>query len=326
MMIGKQGGAMTKKRRARSAGLAVPLRLTALPRLPRLAVLPRLAALLGLAALCLPWPAFAAPKRVISTFLCTDEYVFRLLPRDRIAALSVLAGNHPPVPPVVSTIADRIGGIALIEPSAEAILELKPDLVVMYQGTNPRLHDNLQSAGIPILDVPWANSIGQIRKITRMLGRKLGAPRRAAALVEKMDAALAEAKAHALFPPVTALIYEPNGYATSGGVAAELLRQAGLIDSAASLNPTRLGRVPVEAVVAHPPQLLILNAARGAAGARADQVLQNPALASLKGRSLIVHADLKPLLCPGPWSVKVLKQLEYFGRRAAALAPSDAPH
>ena len=39
-------------------------------------------------------PAFAAPKRVVSTFLCTDEYVFRLLPRERIAALSFEATDR----------------------------------------------------------------------------------------------------------------------------------------------------------------------------------------------------------------------------------------
>jgi hypothetical protein len=26
----------------------------------------------------------AAPRHVVSTFLCTDEYVFRLLPRNRL--------------------------------------------------------------------------------------------------------------------------------------------------------------------------------------------------------------------------------------------------
>src|SRR5271165_1339945 len=64
-------------------------------------------------------PAFAAPQRVVSTFLCTDEYVFRLLPRARIAALSFEAGDRRPV---VSTIADRVAGIAMIRPSAETVL------------------------------------------------------------------------------------------------------------------------------------------------------------------------------------------------------------
>src|SRR5436190_1200973 len=80
----------------------------------------------AVAMLCLTVnPAVAAPHRVVSTFLCTDEYVFRLVARDRIAALSFEAGDRKPV---VSTIADRVGGIHQIRPSTESVLALKPDL------------------------------------------------------------------------------------------------------------------------------------------------------------------------------------------------------
>lgn len=269
--------------------------------------------------------AHAAPERVVSTFLCTDEYVFRLLPRERIAALTVLAGNHPPVPPVVSTIADQIRGIPLITPDAETILTLEPDLVVMYQGTNPRLLANLQGAKIPVLEVPWPNSLADIRSVTRMLGKKLGVERTAEKLIAVMDAKLARAEAHKFSPPVTTLIYEPNGYATADGVTAEIISHIGLSNIAAALHPTRLGTIPVEAVVAHPPQLLILNAARETGRTRADQVLENPALAALKGKSFIAKADLKPLLCPGPWSVDVLKPLAGLGRAALALERAATP-
>ena len=47
--------------------------------------------------------AAAAPQRIVSTNVCADEYVFRLVPRGRIAALSFEAGDRKPV---VSTIAD----------------------------------------------------------------------------------------------------------------------------------------------------------------------------------------------------------------------------
>lgn len=257
---------------------------------------------------------------MVSTFLCTDEYVFRLLPRDRIAALSNLAGNHPPVPPVVSTVADRVEAvhIPLIAPSAEEIATKRPDLVVMYQGTNPRVQAELETTGIPVLAVPWANSLADIRRITRMLGDALGVPARAAALLKGMDATLAEARLLAPKPPVDTLIYEPNGYATAGGVADELMQIAGLRNAAADMHPTRLGRVPVEAVIADPPELLILNTGRARATARADLVLKNPALRTLKGKSLIVRADLKPLFCPGPWSADAALTLARLGRLARA--------
>jgi hypothetical protein len=199
----------------------------------------------AIAALSYAAAAAASPHRVVSTFLCTDEYVFRLLPRARIAALSFEAGDRHPV---VSTIADHVGGIAQIHPTTETVLNLHPDLVVMYQGTMPRLHENLSALGVPILDVPWANSIADIRKTTHWLGEKLGAQERAAALLDRMDAKLAAARRLADQPAVRTLLYEPNGYASAGGVTDEMMMLAGLLNATPSLHPTRAGTVPVETV------------------------------------------------------------------------------
>src|ERR1051325_3714026 len=107
----------------------------------------------------------SGPRRIVSTFLCTDEYVFRLVPRDRIAALSYLAGDTHPV---VSTIADKVKGIPLVRASAESVLALKPDLVITYQATNARLRQQLMDAGVKVFEVPWASSLSDIR---RKIGR-----------------------------------------------------------------------------------------------------------------------------------------------------------
>src|ERR1700733_10124851 len=125
-------------------------------------------------------PAFAAPQRIVSTFLCTDEYVFRLVPRARVVALSFLAADTHPV---VSTIRDKVGGLRLTRGSAEEVMSLDPDLVVMYRGTNPRLKAQLMEAHIPFVEVAWANSLAEVRIVTRDLGASLGAQKRAAELI-----------------------------------------------------------------------------------------------------------------------------------------------
>jgi iron complex transport system substrate-binding protein len=278
---------------------------------------------LGL-ALALMWqPVQATPQRVVSVFLCTDEYVFRLLPRERIAALSVLAGDKHPV---VSTIADSVKGIALIRPNAEEVLSKNPDLVVMYQATNPRLREHLAQAGIPILEVPWANSLADVRHVTKLLGETFGTQDRAAALLADMDARLKIAHDKAQSPPVSTLIYEPNGYATADGVTDEILNASGLSDAGVKMHPTRMGTLPVEAVVAAAPELLILNNTREGAPAKADAVLRHPALASLKDKTLIAHASLTPLLCPGPWSADAAAEFSKLGAEARALARSRTRH
>jgi iron complex transport system substrate-binding protein len=261
--------------------------------------------------------AAAAPHRVVSTFLCTDEYVFRLVPRDRIAALSFEAGDRQPV---VSTIADQVEGIHQIRPSTESVLALKPDLVVMYAGTNPRLHTNLQALGIAILDVPWANSFADIRRTTLMLGDRLGAPDKARSLLGEMDRTIAQAKAGAPRPPVRALIYEPNGYvAGSSGVTREAMVTGGLSDAAPALRPSRLGTLPVEAIVASAPELLVLSGNARDRRSRADLVLHHPALAALK-HTHIAWASTNPVLCPGPWSAQQALTFAGLAREARALA------
>src|ERR1043166_1503766 len=98
----------------------------------------------------------SVPKRIVSAFLCTDEYVFRLVPRNRIVALSYLAADTHPA---VSTIARAAKGIPGVRASAEQILALHPDLVVTYRNTNMRQTKLLREAEVPVLEVPWAQSL-----------------------------------------------------------------------------------------------------------------------------------------------------------------------
>lgn len=261
------------------------------------------------------------PVRVVSTFLCTDEYVFRLVPQGHIAALSFEATDRHPV---VSTIADEARAIRAIRPSTEAVLALKPDLVVLYQGTNPRLHLSLKRLGVPVLDVPWANSLADIRAVTTMMGRRLGAPDKAAVLLDEMDRKIAAAKAVAPRPPVRAILYQPQGYASVAGVTAEILGLSGIADATPPQQLTRAGQLPVEAVVAAAPELLILGGEERSGSGLAYAVLHHPAFRALKGRTHMEFATLTPLMCPGPWSLDAAKTLGDLARKTRALAPHKA--
>jgi iron complex transport system substrate-binding protein len=264
--------------------------------------------------------ADAAPQRIVSINLCTDEYVFRLVPRDHIAALSFLAGDRNPV---VSTIADQVGGIKRIRQTSEEVLGLHPDLVVLDAGTNARVRQHLERAGVPLLEVPFAATLADVRKVTVMLGEKLDARGKAAALLAQMDRDIARAKAVAPKPPVRALIYEPNGYSTGGGVTEEVMRIGGLADAAPGLKPTRLGTIPVETIVASAPELLILAGQPNARRSRADMILHHPALRALP-HTRVEWASTNPVLCPGPWSAGEAVTFAELARKTRALAEGAA--
>ncbi len=268
-------------------------------------------------------PVAASPRRVVSTFLCTDEYVYRLVSRANIAALSFEATDRHPV---VSTIADRAAGILVIHPDTETVLALKPDLVVMYEGVNPRLHANLERLKIPVFDVPWANSLADVRRITRMLGARLGAQSRAEALLADMDRKLAAAKARAPSPPVGAILYQPNGYAGAGAAADELLAAAGIRNVAPALGASPAGTIPVETVVAKAPELLIFSDEERNGTGRAYQILRHPALRALDGKTHRAFANLTPLMCPGPWLADTAQSLGAVAREARALAKPPPSH
>jgi iron complex transport system substrate-binding protein len=240
-----------------------------------------------------------APNRVVSISVCTDEYVFRLLPRSRIAALSYLAGDRHPV---VSTIVDKVRGIRLIRQTAEEILSAQPDAVVMDQGAQARVRAILNQARIPIVDVPWATDIAGVRQVTRDLAARLDARDAGEKLLAGMDARLAAARAAAPRPAVRALIYEPNGYAVAGGISGAIMREAGLANAAPAIGLTRQGTIPVEAVIAAAPELIVFGTEAGRSDSRARQVQLHPAFAALRGRTHSVWLSTTPLLCPGPWS------------------------
>lgn len=268
------------------------------------------------AVLCLaPVAVQAAPQRIVSISVCTDEYVFRLVPRSRIAALSYLAADRHPV---VSTIADRVRGIRLIHQTAEEILAAKPDVVVMDQGAQARVRAILGQAHIPVVDVPWANDLDGVRKVTRDLAASLGVTGEGEKLLTEMDARLAAARASAPQPRVTALIYEPNGYTVSGGIADAIMHEAGLTNAVFGMRLARNSTIPVEEVVAKAPELLILGTEAGHTDSRARQVQLHPALAALRGRTHSVWLSTTPLLCPGPWSALAASDFARAAREARA--------
>ena len=89
---------------------------------------------------------------------------------------------------------------------------------------------------------------------------------------------------------------------------------------------TRMGTLPVEAVIAAAPELLILGGEERSGSARAYTILHHPALKALEGRTYMEHAVLTPLLCPGPWSLDAAQTFGDLARKARTLAQGGARH
>ena len=161
------------------------------------------------------------PKRVISLDYCADQFVLRMLPRDRILAVSPDAEKH------FSYMRESAAGIKQVRPLAEDVLIMKPDLVIRSYGGGPHVTGFFQRAGVEVLQVPYASDIAGIRESTLFIANGLGSPEQGKEIVANMDVRLNALQSSST--KRTALYMTPTGV-TSGPdtLVHEMLLTAGL--------------------------------------------------------------------------------------------------
>lgn len=129
----------------------------------------------------------------------------------------------------------RVGGF--VDPSIEAVVTLKPDLVLVQPGPgNQRPVEKMAELGVPVLLLPL-HTVADTLAALREVGRALGREKEAAALVSGIEATRARIreKAKTLPAPRVLFVYgfEPLVVAGPGSFADELLRDAGALNVAA---------------------------------------------------------------------------------------------
>ena len=109
------------------------------------------------------------PQRIVSLNLCIDQMLLLLVEPSRIAALSRLAKDSH-----LSVLADQARMLPQTMGSAEEVLALQPDLVLVGSFTTQHTTDMLRHFGIPIAVIPladgWDKSIEQLELIARFTG------------------------------------------------------------------------------------------------------------------------------------------------------------
>ena len=121
----------------------------------------------------------------------------------------------------------------------------------------------------------------------------------AAALIAAMDAALPQPQA-AEGRPIRALVWEPRGWTAGPGTMMDaVVRAAGMVDAGSG------GRVDLEALLRHPPDVLVLPEA--AAGASlATEMPRHPAVRGIPVRSIPTALTI----CPGPYTADAVARLQ----------------
>ena len=191
------------------------------------------------------------PKRVVSLNLCTDILALSLAEPSQLISVSHIAAD-----PVSSPVAEAAKNYHLNRSGLEEILSLKPDLVLASVYTAPHILAALEQAGIAVERFGYAQSFADIAQQITQMGQALGQQQNAEMQIGEINRTIGAAKKTA--QPVTALLYEPNGYTSGAGTLAdEIMKQLGIINLAAADNRLAAGRVTLEDLIRLKPDMII---------------------------------------------------------------------
>lgn len=221
-----------------------------------------------------------APQRIVSMSLCADQWLLALAKPEQIAALSPLAADEH-----ISWQWQRAVALNHVAPNAEAIMALKPDLVVFDSSSSAILEQKIKSYGIATYRLPEAKTMADLSTITTDFAAAIGAD---SSKMEADFSALAEkSECHDCKP--AALLWDGN-YAGGSGVIADLFSRAGF-------RLIGAGWMDAE-------KIAYLHKRDGAIIIRADNYGDMPSVAEERGKLVsnipTMKIDARKIICSGP--------------------------
>lgn len=247
---------------------------------------PLILRLVGLAAL-LASPATAAPQRVASLNLCTDELVLLLADKAQLVSVTKLGADARE-----TRLAHRAAGLHRNNGRMESVAGLVPDLVITGGGANRYAAEIARRIGTRVVDVPPPTTIAELRRNVRTVAAALEKPARGETLIAHLDARLGTMPARQR----SAVLLSGGGYTVrADGLAATLTRYAGLAQQA---YPSE--RVGLDRLLAAPPEVIVITRYRAGQASLHQMWLAHPALKRLPASTRIIEIDGRSWTCLGP--------------------------
>ena len=193
--------------------------------------------------------------------------------------------------------------------TVEEVLALHPDLVIDGSFAAPAAAPAYRRLGLRVETVGTVANVDEAREQVRRLAALSGHPRRGEALLARIDAALAAAAPPARAAPIRAVMWESGGMVPGDRtLIADLLRRTGFANASAAAGYAQADLLPLERLMADPPQVIFASAAGEGQGKDADRMLAHPALARLGG---VYRATFSPdlLYCGGPTLIRAAERL-----------------
>lgn len=226
------------------------------------------------------------PKRIYATTLSLEEILTDLVPLERIAAIS-----EPAADPKISLIADKAAQIPLKLPqkvSAEQILAIKPDLVIVQENSNTAFIQALKDVGLKVYITKIPTTLDMVRKRIIKLSEAVNEKKQGNIVIKELDKKTTFVKEVTDTIPVSdKKIYSLLGvFGSAEGLFNDICINAGITNGAALAGLVRGEHLSKEKILEVDPDVLMFSdyssTQEGDTVLFRKEVLSDPALQSIK--------------------------------------------
>lgn len=237
----------------------------------------------------------AAPRRVASLNLCTDELVLLLAAPGQIASVTHLSLQAAETP-----LWRQAAYYPRNDGSLLSAIALRPDLVVTMGGGGRDRLGIAERLGIQIVDLPFAQSLADVVESIRRVAAALGRPQAGTALLRRMDALMRSAPGRR-----RDTIWLGGGGRTiaATGLEAQWMGLAGMRQRAMQGD-----RVSLETLLVRPPAILLRSDYRQGQYSAGQRWLAHP-LARQARAGRTIPTDGRLWTCMGPLLIDEIYRL-----------------
>ncbi len=256
----------------------------------------------------------APPQRIASLNKCADQMLVTLVESSRIASVSPIATDE------FSFLAERLKDLPANSGRGESILLTNADLVLAGAFESHVRRHLLARQGFEVVVLNAWTGLDDGKEQIRALSRRLGAEAAGERLIGDIDAALARSRTIAPAPR-SVLALHRRGY-TPGDttILEEIIRHMGLVPYSERLGLPHGGMVPLERLVADPPDYILMSESDGRGVDQGSALLWHPALLAAVPPERRLYVPARLTICGGPATPHAIDALAAEVRAKVTLA------
>lgn len=244
------------------------------------------------------------PQKIVSINLCSDELLLRLVPPERVAALTKFSADRE-----VSTIASQAKDIKKIQGGIEDVQACGPDLLVGGKFSHKETLRFFSRSGIPVLTLGVPKNFEDIYTDIRKLAAAVGESLKGEAMIQDMRSELATVNPGS-GSERTALFFQSGGLVPGSGTFEDaIMEAAGLENLATTAGIRDYGSLSLEKLIAMNPDVLIFSSEQKEKPTVRGEVLSHPAIRKALPHVKIVTLPSSILKCGSPASVEAVRIL-----------------